>query len=180
MSQSGWIWSLTISSAENLWGFLFVPFLPRVSPSPGEWFLAVPLRFSLRIGRIHPNIRRGGKKAFGEKGEKSIPCQNSLAPHLPLSLSLCLKRGRLGRMGRALLPRASVAPSTARAAFWVNRKMTKWWQRNGCQFQVESSPPRMHSIVFSDGTFTTSLLSLQRLMIWRFDFCPSAQASTES
>lgn len=175
MSQSGWICSLTISNAENLWGFLFCTFSPRCLPkSFGIISFCSSLLF-VRIGIIHPNIRRE-KRLFGRKDGGNQSPVKIVWLHICPFHSALLKVGLVGCDGLGLCSTEHLSlPAEPGLPSELNRKMTKWWQRNGSQFQVELPPLRTHGIVFSDGASTTSSRSLQRLMIWRLESCPNAQ-----
>lgn len=142
--------SLTILNTENLWGFLSVLILPGVSQPFQNNFLAVPLCFSLKVGIIH----KEREKAWGVGGRaeegKSISCQNSLAPHLPLSsavaeVGLAVEMGWAGRSAQhSIYP-----PSGARAAFWAeqendlsDRKMAANSKQN-CRLRIPSTVFRL-------------------------------------
>lgn len=180
MSQSGWICSLTISNAENLWGFLFCTFSPRCLPNSFGIISFCSSLLFVRIGIIHPNIRRE-KRLFGRRGGGNQSPVNIVWLHICPFHSALLKVGPVGCDGPGLCSTEHLSlPAEPGLPSELNRKMTKWWQRNGSQFQVELPPLRTHGIVFSDGASTTSSRSLQRLMIWRLESCPNAQASSDS
>ena len=101
---------------------------------------------------------------------KSISCQNSPAPHLPLTQPL-LKWAWLLRWDGlgALLSTASVAPRRASAAFWAEQGNDLSDGKNGCQLQAELPPQNTQHCLFT-WRFTVSLQSPQRFLIWRVLF----------